>query len=621
METTYKKERPMIQIMKLCGLFRPVYLLFIPVWLTVCLANTVQGLVLGSSIDNVAKSSKQGAMYMGIVCITCTIIAYLFSIFNRFIMNQCVEKHIRKLRINVGEHLVNTPFVAIESMQRGDVLSRTMGDLEKIQFFLEQNIASFTITAISALIGVTISFSIGWKMTLAVILTIPVIAIMNIISTKSLEHLMMVQKVESGLGNGIAMNYLQQLPSIKAYNLEVLLSGKYFSQLKKVQKAEEKIALKRAALSFIQCLSSTLVYITMIGSGALCVLNHELTPGQFVIILMLMQPIGAFAYEIQNFLNSYKESKTGAKRILELFTLPEEIEHDAKTHDRKQIKVCENTDDFITFEHVSFTYQNKEEQQITEQQTQEQQTKEQQIQQQQAKIKHSKEPMVLHDINLSIKKGQKIAVVGSSGCGKSTLIKLICALYKATEGTIAIEGIPYEEQGMEEIREKIAVVLQENYLFPMTIAENIRCGKPDATMEEIIDVAKKVGIHEFIQSLPNGYDTELSDDGKNLSGGQRQRICIARAYIKRPEILVLDEPTAALDTETERKVSQSIEKLMEGKTTITVAHRLSTIMESDLIFCMDEGQIVECGTHKELYEQQGRYYQLYQIQEGMAESV
>lgn len=591
-----KKENPVIQIMKKCGMLRPIYLLFLPAWLTVCIVNAVQSLVLGNSIDFVVTNGMSQAIQMATICVLCTIIAYLFSIFNRYLINHCVERQIKELRIHIGQHLVDVPYVEMESMQRGDVLSRTMGDLENIQVFLEHSISSFTVTAMGALIGITISMYTGWKMTTAVLAVIPVIMLINVITTKSLEHLMMVQKEESGRGNGIAMNYLQQLSSIKAFNLELLLSGNYFAQLKRIEKSEDQIAYKKAALSFVQCLSSTFVYITMIGTGALCVLHHELTPGKFVVILMLMQPIGAFAYDIQAFLNSYKECKTGARRILELLNLPKEAagqsEKERKTHRNK----IDRMGHFIEFDQVSFSYQFHKE-------------------------KETCEHKVLNQVSFHIDKGQKIAVVGSSGCGKSTLIKLLCGLYEPTEGKITLDGILYNEENIERIREKIAVVLQENYLFPMTIADNIRCGRPEASMEEVIEAAKKAGIDDFIQSLPDGYLTELTEEGMNVSGGQRQRICIARAYIKKPEVLILDEPTAALDTEMERIVQRSIDQLMEGKTTITVAHRLSTIIHSDLIFCMENGQIAECGTHEELYARKGRYYHLYQIQEEMAESA
>lgn len=584
------REYPVKQIMKQCGLFRPVYLLFFPIWLGVCITNILQSLVVGNAIDQISKSKTKDVIVMATICILCTLVSYLFSIFNRYVMNHCVEGHIRTLRMTIGEKLVNVPYVMMESMQRGDVLSRTMGDLEKIQVFFEQGISGFILTTMAGLIGITISFYTGWKPTLAVLITIPIIALINIITTKSMEHLMMVQKVESGRANGIAMNYLQQLTSIKAFNLELLLSGNYFKQLKKIQKAENQIAMKQAALSFIQCLGGTLVYITMVVVGGLCVLRHEITPGQFVIILMLMQPLGAFAYEIQGFINSYKECKTGARRILDLMNLPEEyiLPTNEERVERKELK-----EPFLELRHVSFAYS---------------------LPNNQGEMDHK----VLKDISFSVGKGQKIAVVGSSGCGKSTLLKLICGLYKVSQGEIELDGILYQDQMLEQVRDKIAVVLQENYLFPMSIAENIRCGRPEASMDEIMETAKKVGIHEFIESLPNGYDTVLSDEGNNLSGGQRQRICIARAYIKKPELLVLDEPTAALDTETEHRVQQSLEQLMEGKTTITVAHRLSTILHSDLIYCMEDGKIVERGTHEELYERRGRYYQLYQIQEEMA---
>lgn len=590
-----RSKRPVLQIMKQCGLLRPIYLLLLLAWISKCVVDIVQKLVLGRSIDN-KDLGINTVLPMIIVCILCTIYSYLFTIINRYVMNRCIEKRIKTLRIQAGYHLVNVPYMEIESMQRGDILSRTMGDLEKIQIFFEQSISGFTITTISGVIGLIICLYTSWKLTLAIMFTIPVIMALNLITTKSMEHLMMTQKSEIGRGNGIAMNVLQQINSVKAFNLEQLLSGKYFEQLKKIQNSEERISYKKAALSFVQCLGSTMIYITLIVVGGMLVIRKELSAGNFVVILMLIDPIGAFAYQIQEFIYNYKECKTGSRRILDILNLPEECNLASDETGQNEEEYNGSEENFIQFSEVSFAYHylcNQED----------------------------KTHDVLKKLSFSIQKGQKIAVVGSSGCGKSTLVKLICALYQATEGKIMIDGIPLVERNVEKIREKIAVVLQENYLFPMTIEENIRCGKPNSSKEEVIEAAKKVGIHDFIVSLPEGYDTMLGEDGKNISGGQRQRICIARAYIKKPDILVLDEPTAALDMESERIVEHSLEQLMEGKTTITVAHRLSTIKNSDLIFCMEDGKIVETGTHDELYTRRGRYYSLYHIQEEMAVSA
>lgn len=612
-ETNKSLKRPVIQIMKHCGFIRPIYLLFFIVWVSKCVMDTLQKLVLGRSIDHIDMGSRIVAPLI-IVCLLCTCYSYLFTIFNRYVLNRCIEKHMKKLRVRAGYKLVNVPYLEIESMQRGDILSRTMGDLEKIQIFFEQSISSLTLTIISGSIGLFISLYTSWKLTLAVMITIPIIMFLNIITTRSMEHLMMTQKVEVGKGNGIAMNVLQQINAVKAFNLEQLLSGRYFEQLKKIRKSEERIAYKKAALSFVQCLGSTLIYITFMVVGGILVVRKEMTAGDFVIVLMLIEPFGSFAYYIQEFIYNYKECKTGSRRILDILNLPVENELDSekvmvdecdsckqsyiqKTNEEGiHEKNTDNQNNFIQFKDVSFVYHYLSNEQ-------------------------EKTHEVLKSINLSIKKGQKVAVVGSSGCGKSTLVKVLCSLYQVTRGTITIDGIPYIEKNVEIIREKIAVVLQENYLFPMTIEENIRCGNPRATNEEVIEAAQKVGIHDFIMSLPNGYQTMLGEDGKTISGGQRQRICIARAYIKRPEILVLDEPTAALDMESERVVEHSLEQLMKDKTTITVAHRLSTIKNSDMIICMEDGRIVEVGTHDELYAKRGRYYSLYHIQEEMSASA
>lgn len=499
----------------------------------------------------------------------------------------------RTLRNQVGQHLIHVPYVELESLQRGDILSRAMGDLEKIQFFFESSISDITITMLLGVVGLIINVIISWKLTLAIIATIPIIFLLNVISTKSLEALMMKQKKEVGKGNSSALNVLLHIDSVKAFNLEQLMSFRYFKQLKEIQGTEESIAKKKAILSFVQCFGSMIIYITLTVVGGLLIVNGELTPGNFLIVMMLISPIGAMAYQLQAFIFSYKECKTGAKRILEVLNLTMEEDTTDKVKFAPQDEACET---MVELKDVSFSYHYLRDQK-------------------------KEEHKVIEHMNLKIKKGQKVAIVGSSGCGKSTLLKLISTLYESTEGSVLIDGIPCTSSNIKQVREKLAVVLQENYLFPISIAENIRYGNSSVTQQEIIDAAKKVGIHDFICSLPKGYDTVLGEDGKTISGGQRQRICIARAYIKKPELLILDEPTAALDMESERIVEQSLEQLMEGKTTVTVAHRLSTVKNSDIIFCMDQGKIVEAGTHEELYARKGHYYQLYRIQEEMAKSA
>ena len=221
---------------------------------------------------------------------------------------------------------------------------------------------------------------------------------------------------------------------------------------------------------------------------------------------------------------------------------------------------------------------------------------------------------VLRDINLHVKPGEMIGLVGHSGAGKSTLINLICRFYTPDSGRLEIDGEDIKEIDLKDLRKQIGVVLQEPYLFSGTIAENIAYAHPDATMENIITAAKAANAHEFIVKFPDGYDTEVGERGGRLSGGERQRISIARAILHNPRILILDEATSSVDVETEKKIQQAIDRLVQNRTTFAIAHRLSTLRNADRLFVIEKGKGVECGSHEELMEQKGIYYKLVETQ-------
>lgn len=218
---------------------------------------------------------------------------------------------------------------------------------------------------------------------------------------------------------------------------------------------------------------------------------------------------------------------------------------------------------------------------------------------------------VLHDINLEAKHGQKIAFVGSTGAGKTTILNLVNRFYDIQKGQIIYDGFDTKDMKKENLRKSFGIVLQDTHLFTGTVSENIRFGRPDATEEEVVEAAKMANAHGFIRRLPQGYDTMLTGDGANLSQGQRQLLAIARAIISNPPVLVLDEATSSIDTRTERIIQEGMDRLMEGRTTFIIAHRLSTVRNSDCIMVLEQGRIIERGTHDELIEKQGRYYQLY----------
>ncbi len=221
---------------------------------------------------------------------------------------------------------------------------------------------------------------------------------------------------------------------------------------------------------------------------------------------------------------------------------------------------------------------------------------------------------VLKDISMDIKAGQFYGIVGKTGAGKSTIINLISRLFDPTNGNIFIDGINVRDIAFADLRKSIGIVSQETYIFMGTVADNIRYARPDATMEEVVEAAKNANAHDFILKLPEGYDTTIGSGGADLSGGERQRISIARALIQKPNILILDEATASMDTRTERKIQNAIDNLKKGRTVIAIAHRLSTLREADTLCVIENGEVKERGTHDELIRLKGKYFELYRLQ-------
>ena len=319
---------------------------------------------------------------------------------------------------------------------------------------------------------------------------------------------------------------------------------------------------------------TSLITVSVIFFGTLFISYGSINVADLIAFLLYVTNLIDPVKKLLNFTEQFQEGVTGFERFMEIL----EIEPDIQ--DTKNAVVLQHVEGNVMFDHVSFRY-------------------------------NEQTPYVLNNINLDVKPGEYIAFVGSSGVGKTTICSLIPRFYEATKGNVLIDGINVKEIKQQSLRENIGIVQQDVYLFTGTIMDNIRYGKLDASDEEVIEAAKLANADSFIRRLPNGYQTMLSSDGTNLSQGQRQLLAIARAAICNPPVLILDEATSSIDTRTEKLIEKGMDRLMENRTVFVIAHRLSTVRNSDAIMVLDHGQIIERGSHDELLEKKGRYYQLY----------
>ena len=325
------------------------------------------------------------------------------------------------------------------------------------------------------------------------------------------------------------------------------------------------------------------MYIVVVIVGALFIIDGKLSTADYIAYLLYVSTFLTAIRRVVEFAEQFQRGMTGFERFCEIIDIEPEIK------DCDNAKTLSNVKGDITFDHVSFKYSDDNQ-------------------------------TVLADINMTVKAGERIALVGPSGGGKTTLCNLIPRFYNLSEGTILIDGQDITTLTLKSLRQNIGVVQQDVYLFNGSVFENIVYGKPTATREQVIEAAKLAGAHDFISALSNGYDTFVGERGVKLSGGQKQRISIARVFLKNPPILILDEATSALDNESERLVQQSLEALCVGRTTFTIAHRLTTIRNADTIWVLTKNGIEEHGTHSKLIEKNGIYASLYKLYENISQA-
>ncbi|MCK6467844.1 MAG: ABC transporter ATP-binding protein/permease [Candidatus Brocadia sinica] len=528
-------------------------------------------------IEKLQKHATSSFTNIGIVMAIVAPIIFFSCYFQQYFRNLVMWAVVVDIRNKVCDHLLPQPLSFFENRKSGDLLSRLTNDIAVTQSGLTVLFDEILLQPLKLICGLTLAFYFSWKLSLLTLIAFPVIFIPVLIMGKkikkhgkgSLRHLSDLTDALREMFAGIRI--------VKAFKMEAEesreihdISDRFFRKRLKMVKAK---AINTSTSEFVYALGLAVLIIL----GGYVVVSKKITPGElggfitaigFMVITTVKKLAKSYA--------SLQESLAGVNRVFELFTIEPTIKDHAGAVTLKHVE------EGISFKDVSFSYENSEE-------------------------------FVLKDINLTIRKGEILAIVGKSGAGKSTLVNLIPRFYDPVKGAIEIDGIDIRKIKHESLLTHIAIVSQQTFLFNRSLRENILYGRRDATIEEIYAAARSANIHEFIMSLPKGYDTVVGELGVKLSGGQRQRIAIARAILKNAPILLLDEATSSLDYESEKLVQDALNNLIAGKTTIIVAHRLSTIQHCDRIIVMQNGHIVETGSHDSLMSGEGEYKRVYQL--------
>lgn len=511
------------------------------------------------------------------------VISLIIQIIQSRAVARMSSRVVRNMKIDLFTALQSLSLSYFNQNNTGRLISRVDHDAVRIKNFFVDGVPHLIIHSLN-FIGLSIFlFSINWKLTLVVFIPVPIIVLIFKRMLPKLWRMHSKQWRRSSGLNSMMSDSLNGVRVVKAFakeNEETSRFSKFARRLTEVNLETNLVALTIfPVVGLLIGMSSQAIW----GFGGIEVMNKHMTYGELTTYLgyigMIFGPLNFFS----NFTNQFTETANSAVRMFEtLDTVPE-------ITNAKDCIPIEKIKGEIKFEHVNFHY--------------------------------SPSRSILKDISFTINAGDHVGVVGHTGSGKSTLASLVMRMYDVISGAIYIDGVNIKDIEIASLRRNIAIVSQEIFLFAGSIADNIRYARPEATMEEVIAAARAANAHDFIMSLPEGYQTMVGGGSRSLSGGERQRISIARALLLEPSLLILDEATAAMDTQTERLISEAIDKLIVGRTTITIAHRLSTLKNCDYIMAIENGELVEMGPQDELLEQKGVYYKLFTLQNDQLNKV
>ena len=498
--------------------------------------------------------------------------SYLASFFITYLRNGVLKD----LRNNLYKKIVNQPIAFFSDQRKGDIMSRMIGDVNEVQNSMLSALESFIREPLTIIFSILVMLGISVKLTLFTFIFIPIAAAVISKIGKSLKKNSIAVQQEQGRFLSLIEETIGGLRVIKAFNAESIFSERFADSSQTFNRLSNKVMNRQNLGSpMSEFLGILMIAVLLWFGGSLVLVDKTLEGTQFIAFMGLAYNILTPAKAISKASYDMRRGNAAAERILEI------LDYENPIKERENPVVIKDFTTAISVKDITFAYADLP---------------------------------VLTNFSLEVPKGKTVALVGQSGSGKSTIANLITRFYDVNEGAILIDGVDVKDMQTASLRKLIGVVSQDSILFNDTIKNNLLIGKPDATDKELITAAKIANAYEFINDLPEGFDTNIGDAGSKLSGGQKQRLSIARAVLKNPPIMVLDEATSALDTESERLVQNALENMMKHRTSIVIAHRLSTIQNADLIVVMQKGRIVEQGTHTELIQKNGMYKRLVEMQ-------